>query len=96
MFDLVAARGHQRRFQATAARGLTRFVGRDTELATLLQAMDRAAAGAGQVVAVIGEAGVGKSRLVYEVLHAPHTQGWRILESAAVSYGQAVPVLAGA
>ena len=48
-------------------------------------------AGHGQVVAVVGEAGVGKSRLVYECLHAPQTQGWRILESASVSYGKATP-----
>jgi predicted ATPase len=47
--------------------------------------------GHGQVVAVVGEAGVGKSRLVYECLHAPQTQDWRILESASVSYGKATP-----
>jgi predicted ATPase len=40
---------------------------------------------------VVGEAGVGKSRLVYECLHAQQTQGWRILESASVSYGKATP-----
>jgi len=44
-----------------------------------------------QVVAVLGEAGVGKSRLVYEFVHAHHTQGWRVLESASVSYGKATP-----
>ena len=43
------------------------------------------------MVAVIGEAGVGKSRLVYECVHAHHTQGWRVLESASVSYGKATP-----
>jgi predicted ATPase/class 3 adenylate cyclase len=91
VFALVDARGIQRRFQATAVRGLTQFVGRETELAALLQAVERAATGAGQVVALVGEAGVGKSRLVYELLHVPQTQGWRLLESAAVSYGQAVP-----
>ena len=63
------------------------------ELYFLRQTVTRAAAGTGQVVALIGEAGVGKSRLVYELLHAPQTQGWRLLESAAVSYGQAVPYL---
>ena len=63
VFELVGASGMQRRLQVTAARGLTCFVGRDTELAALVQA----GAGHGQVVAVVGEAGVGKSRLV-EVL----------------------------
>src|SRR5439155_20995960 len=77
--------------QATAARGLTRFVGRDTEFATLVQALERAGAGHGQVVAVVGEAGVGKSRLVYECVHSHHMQGWHVLESASVSYGKATP-----
>jgi len=47
--------------------------------------------GQGQVVALMGAAGVGKSRLVYEFVHAHHTQGWRVLESASVSYGRATP-----
>ena len=91
VFELVGASGIRRRLQATAARGLTRFVGRDTEFAALVQALERAGAGHGQVVAVVGEAGVGKSRLAYEFLHSHHTQGWRVLESASVSYGKATP-----
>jgi predicted ATPase len=77
--------------QAAAARGLTRIVGRQTELATLMDALARAGAGHGQVVALVGEAGVGKSRLVYECVHAHHTHGWLVLESASVSYGKATP-----
>src|SRR5712691_801482 len=91
VFELVGASGIRRRLQATAARGLTRFVGRDTELAALVQALARAGAGHGQVVAVVGEAGVGKSRLVYECVHSHHTQGWHVLESTSVSYGKATP-----
>ncbi len=91
VYELVGASGIRRRLQATAARGLTRFVGRDTELAALVQALEQAGAGHGQVAAVVGEAGVGKSRLVYECLHSHHTQGWRVLESASVSYGKATP-----
>ena len=72
-------------------RGLTRFVGRQTELTTLHQALEQARAGGGQVVALVGEAGVGKSRLVYEVVHSHRTQGWLVLESASVSYGKATP-----
>src|SRR5262249_13652202 len=55
------------------------------------QALAQAGAGHGQVVAVVGEAGVGKSRLVYEFVQAHHTQGWLLLESASVSYGKATP-----
>jgi class 3 adenylate cyclase len=102
VFELVGASGIRRRLQATAARGLTRFIGRDTEYAALVQALERAGAGHGQVVAVVGEAGVGKSRLVYECVHwrdcvgagrspSHHTQGWRVLESTSVSYGKATP-----
>src|SRR5262245_38597466 len=91
VFELVGASGIRRRLQVTAARGLTRFVGRDMELAALVQALARAGAGHGQVVALVGEAGVGKSRLVYEFVHTHHLQGWRVLESASVSYGKATP-----
>jgi tetratricopeptide (TPR) repeat protein len=66
-------------------------VGRQQELAALQQALERAGAGHGQVVAVVGEAGVGKSRLVYEFVHSHHTPGWLVLESASVSYGKATP-----
>jgi class 3 adenylate cyclase/tetratricopeptide (TPR) repeat protein len=91
VYEVIGAGPVRTRLQATAARGLTRFVGRDTELAALGQALERAGAGHGQVVAVVGEAGVGKSRLVYECLHSHHTQGWQVLESTSVSYGKATP-----
>src|SRR5438876_3274182 len=91
VFELVGASGIRRRLQATAARGLTRFVGRDTEFAALVQALEGAGAGHGQVAALVGEAGVGKSRLVYECVHSHHMQGWHVLESASVSYGKATP-----
>ena len=57
------------------------------------QALAQAGAGQGQVVALLGEPGVGKSRLVYEFLHAHHTQGWLRLESSSVSYGKATAYL---
>jgi len=91
VFELVGASTTRRRLQASAARGLTRFIGRQQELAALQQALERAGTGHGQVVAVVGEAGVGKSRLVYEFVHTHHTSGWLVLESAAVSYGKATP-----
>ena len=91
VFDLVGASGTRRRVQAAAARGLTRFVGRQTEIAALTEALERAGARQGQVVALVGEAGMGKSRLVYECVHAYRTQSWLVLESASVSYGKATP-----
>jgi class 3 adenylate cyclase len=91
VFELVGASSVQRRLQAAAARGLTRFVGRETELDALWQALARSGAGHGQVVALMGEAGVGKSRLIYEFTHSHRLQGWLVLESASVSYGKATP-----
>jgi hypothetical protein len=91
VYEMTGAGPVRSRLQAAAARGLTRLVGRDAEVFTLRQALERAGAGQGQVVGVIGEAGVGKSRLIAEFLHSPPTEGWRVLGSASVSYGQATP-----
>ncbi len=91
VFELVRVSALRQRLQASAARGLTHFVGRQAELAALRQALERAEASHGQLVAVVGEAGVGKSRLVYEFVHAHQTAGWLVLESVSVSYGKATP-----
>jgi class 3 adenylate cyclase/tetratricopeptide (TPR) repeat protein len=91
VFELTGASAIRRRLQAATSRGLTRFVGRQTEIDALGQALTRAGAGHGQVVALVGEPGVGKSRLVYEFIHSHRTQGWLELESASVSYGKATP-----
>jgi class 3 adenylate cyclase/tetratricopeptide (TPR) repeat protein len=81
------------RLQASAARGLSRFVGRDAEMEQLRTAQEQAAGGHGQVVAVVGEPGVGKSRLFYEFIHSHRARGWLVLESASVSYGKATAYL---
>jgi tetratricopeptide (TPR) repeat protein len=93
VYELTGGGLARTRFQATAARGLTRFVGRAGEVEQLRHALDRAAAGHGQVVAIVGEAGVGKSRLFYEFTHSHRVQGWLILESGSVSYGKATAYL---
>jgi class 3 adenylate cyclase/tetratricopeptide (TPR) repeat protein len=89
VFELLGASGLRRRLQAAAVRGLTPFVGRQQELEALHQALARAKTGHGQVVALVGEAGVGKSRLVHECVHSYRLRDWRVLESASVSYGKA-------
>jgi tetratricopeptide (TPR) repeat protein len=91
VFELVGSTTVRRRLQAGVARGLTRFVGRETDITALAQALARAGTGRGQVVATVGEAGVGKSRLLYEFILSPRTQGWRVLEAASVSYGNTTP-----
>ncbi len=91
VFQLTGARSIRGRLQAAASRGLTRFVGRDKEFDVLCQILEQTGTGHGQIVAAVGEAGVGKSRLVYEFVQSHHIQGWRVLESASVSYGKASP-----
>jgi class 3 adenylate cyclase/tetratricopeptide (TPR) repeat protein len=93
VYELVGAAPVRSRFQAVAARGLTRFVGRDAELEQLRYALDRAGAGHGQVVAVVGEPGVGKSRLCWEFSQLRRAQGWRVIQSGSVSYGKATSYL---
>src|SRR5262249_30266232 len=88
VFELTSANQARSRLQAAAARGLTRFVGRDAETELLRQGLELAGGGRGQVVAVAGEPGVGKSRLVWEFTHSPRTRGWLVLEASSVSYGK--------
>jgi class 3 adenylate cyclase/tetratricopeptide (TPR) repeat protein len=93
VFELAGPSATRTRLQAAAARGLTRFVGRGRELDHLRQALDKARAAQGQVGAVVGEPGVGKSRLLWELIHSHRTQDWLVLESSSVSYGKASPYL---
>jgi len=73
--------------------GMTPFVGRSQELALLRHHLDLAVAGNGQAVAIVGEAGVGKSRLIYELASAQRLGDWRVLETGGISYGQAMSYL---
>jgi class 3 adenylate cyclase/tetratricopeptide (TPR) repeat protein len=89
VLELLGAAAWRTRLQVSAARGLTRFIGREVELDQLRAALERARSGRGQVVALVGEPGVGKSRLVLELARSHRTEGWLVLESSAVSYGRA-------
>jgi hypothetical protein len=93
VYEVTGAGSARTRLQAAARRGLTRFVGRDTELEQLRRAQQLAGDGHGQVAAIVGEAGVGKSRLVYELTHSHRLQGWLVLESGSDSYGRATAYL---
>jgi class 3 adenylate cyclase len=93
IFELTGAGTARTRLQAAVLRGLTRFVGRDAEVEHLRRVLGQASAGHGQVAAIVGEAGVGKSRLVYEFTHSHLVQDWLILEASSVSYGKATSYL---
>src|SRR5437867_1771950 len=93
VYELSGIGPARTRLQVSARRGLTRFVGRDTEIEVLRQSLEHAGAGHGQAVAIVGEAGVGKSRLVREFTKSHDTHGWLVLESGSVSYERAWPYL---
>src|SRR5215472_12263483 len=93
VFEVLGASAARTRFQAASMRGLSRFVGRDVEMAQLARALETAAGGRGEIVALVGEAGVGKSRLCWEFTHSHRTEGWLVLESGSVSYGRATSYL---
>jgi class 3 adenylate cyclase len=76
------------RLQRAAARGLTKFVGREREMETLRHALEQAETGHGQIVAAIAEPGLGKSRLFYE-FKATSQSGCMVLEAWWVSHGKA-------
>jgi class 3 adenylate cyclase/tetratricopeptide (TPR) repeat protein len=90
-FELVAATAARTRVQAAAVRGLTPLVGRRVEIEVFSKLVEQAASGKGQILAMVGEPGLGKSRLVHEFTRHQLRPGWLVLEAASVSYGKATP-----
>ena len=88
VFEVTGAGTPRSRIEAAVSRGLTRFVGREAELQIVNQALDKAREGRGQVVALVGDPGVGKSRLFWEFIHSQRTHGWLVLESGTASYSK--------
>jgi class 3 adenylate cyclase len=76
------------RLQRAVGRGLTRFVGRERELEAMRHAAELARNGHGQIVAAVGDPGIGKSRLLYEFKVTSQT-GWKVLETVSISHGKA-------
>jgi class 3 adenylate cyclase len=91
-WQLVGARGVRTRLEARAG-ALSRFVGRDAETALAARSLEAAAGGRGQLVAVVGEPGVGKSRVCHELALRATAQGQRVIETACLSYGASTPYL---
>ena len=92
-YGLTGAVAGRSRFQMLAARGLSKFVGRASEIEQLSATLGQARTGRGQVVAVVGEPGVGKSRLFWEFTHSHRTDGCLVVEAGSVSYGKAMSYL---
>ncbi|HVE91884.1 MAG TPA: AAA family ATPase, partial [Actinomycetota bacterium] len=90
-YKLSAGGDVRTKLQRARARGFSRFVGREAEVEDLESALERAVEGSGQVVGVVGEPGVGKSRLCYEVVQRARARGLKIIEAQAIPHGKAVP-----
>jgi class 3 adenylate cyclase len=92
VYEVLGTGPLRTRLQVAAQRGLTRFVGRQNELAHLQSAWQHAKAGQGQIVGVKGEPGLGKSRLLHEFKLLCQRE-CLVLETAAVSHGTTAPYL---
>ena len=89
-YRVIAPSTSRTRFDVSAELGLTPFVGRQKELELLLDGFERAKAGKGQAFSITGEAGVGKSRLLYEFRKAIANEDVTLLEGKCLSYSQNV------
>jgi class 3 adenylate cyclase/tetratricopeptide (TPR) repeat protein len=90
VYQVIAPSTRRTRFDVSAERGLSKFIGRERELELLLDSFARAKAGRGQAVSIMGEAGVGKSRLLYEFRKAVGSEDILFLEGKCLSYGRGV------
>jgi len=88
IYEVTGLGALRTRLQRSAGRGLTKFVGREHEIDDLRRAAALAVQGRGQIVAVMAEPGIGKSRLFFE-FKAKHQSGWMVLETFSVSHGKA-------
>jgi class 3 adenylate cyclase/predicted ATPase len=95
VFEVIATGASRGHFDVAAQRGLTKFVGRERELEQMKRALELAMGARGQILAVMAEAGTGKSRLVYEFKRLI-PKDCKLLEAYSVSHGKAsawLPVL---
>jgi len=81
----------QNRFEASKQRGFTTFTGREQELSTLYSSLEKTLTGDGQFVTVVGEAGVGKSRLIYEFRHSLNREEITVVQGRCQAYGASIP-----
>ena len=90
VYRVIAPSTRRTRFDVSAERGLTPFVGRERELELLLDGFERAKTGRGQAFSIVAEAGVGKSRLLYEFRKAVANEDVTFLEGKCLSYSRGV------
>jgi class 3 adenylate cyclase len=86
-YEVIKASEVETRIGASAAKGLTKFVGRKNEMEVLKKAFDKAKLGSGQVLGIVGEAGVGKSRIILELHNMLHQNEYTYCEGRCLHYG---------
>src|SRR5262245_42223950 len=91
--ELEGAGPSRTRFDVARARGFSRFGGRTDEMAAVETAMARAFDGQGRVIGVVGEPGVGKSRLCHELTERARARGVRVHSAHCVAHGKMIPFL---
>jgi class 3 adenylate cyclase/predicted ATPase len=92
-YELIRSTEIETRIGASVVKGLTRFVGRKNSMAALMEAYEKAQAGSGQVVGMVGEAGVGKSRLLLELRNQLPQDKFTYLEGRCLHYGGSMAYL---
>jgi predicted ATPase len=90
IYRVIAPSTRRTRFDVSTERGLTPFVGRDRELELLLDGFERSKTNRGQAFSIVSDAGVGKSRLLYEFRKAVTSEGVSFLEGKCLSYSRSV------
>jgi predicted ATPase len=91
VYQVIAPSTRRTKFDVSAERGLTPFIGREREFELLLDGFERVKTGKGQAFSIISEAGVGKSRLLYEFRKAVANEDVTFLEGRCLSYSRSVP-----
>jgi len=91
VFRIISPSTRRTRFDVSTEQGLTQFVGRDRELEIMLDCLERAKMGRGQAVSIVSEAGIGKSRLLYEFRKAIVNEDVTFFEGRCLSYSRGVP-----
>ncbi len=93
VYELEGTGPLRTRLDLSRARGFSKFVGRADEIASLESALERAVGGNGQVIGVVGDAGIGKSRLCFEFVERCRARGISVRHAYGVSHGKTIPLL---
>ena len=93
VYELQGLGQMRTRLDVSRSRGFSRFVGRGDEMQVLESALARAREGNAQIVGIVGDAGLGKSRLCFEFLERCRARGLMTYETTGVAHGKAIPFL---